>query len=101
MPRLEGLGSLRAAGLPESLGCCYPSLYHHHQGTGTCTYLTLGRALSGCGESRCTSSHLQHSRKQGDGCIFHSEVHLGSSCFEQRSQHQGIKETFLKGRLGL
>lgn len=47
MPRLEGLGSLRAEGLPESLCCCYPSLYHHHQGTGTCTYLTLGRSLVG------------------------------------------------------
>lgn len=32
MPGLEGLGSLREEALPEYLGCCYLSFYHHHQG---------------------------------------------------------------------
>lgn len=74
MPGLEGLGNLRGEALPEYLSCCYLSLYHHHQGDVEISLQNLprhlhlphlgkepgglGRALSGCGESRCTISHL-------------------------------------------
>lgn len=83
MSGLESLGSLRGEALPEYLGCCYISLYHHHhqgdvemslQNLPRHLYLPhlgkdpgeLGRTVSGCGQSGWTqhpTSALQKTRQ--------------------------------------